>query len=125
MNQPAGKRKLPMAYSSNQTIIGPMLQSPPRCRDRALFVIVLVLVTLAWQSQVYAADATDTLFGTGAGASLTTGIDDSAFGYQALNMTTEGNFNTALGFQAVFSNTSGRSNTGTGYQALYNNTTGI
>ena len=73
---------------------------------------------------VQAADPTDTFYGTGALANVTTGTGDSAFGYNALNQDTIGNANTAIGSLALFSNTTGSVNTANGFQALFSNTTG-
>jgi hypothetical protein len=72
----------------------------------------------------------NTVEGTGALFSLTTGTDNTAMGFNALYHNTTGNWNTAYGYQALFSNTTGGTNTDAngstaiGFQALFSNTTG-
>ena len=66
----------------------------------------------------------NTLFGIGAGNSLTNGIDDVAIGYSAGSSSASGVNWTALGSKAGFSNTSGNSWTALGYKAGYLNATG-
>ena len=61
--------------------------------------------------------------GIGAGASMTTGHDNSAYGFDALNLTTTGIANTALGSVALKSNTTGGFNTAVGYGTLNRNST--
>ena len=70
------------------------------------------------------ADPTDTFYGTGALARVTTGVGDSAFGYFALNSDTDGSYNTASGTLTLLSNTTGDNNTASGFAALVSNTTG-
>src|SRR5229473_5258202 len=72
-------------------------------------VIALGFACVAFLGRAQAASEGDrgngnTIEGTGALASLTSG-----------------SYNTAMGLQALFSNTTGSSNTGTGVNALYNN----
>ena len=65
----------------------------------------------------------NTLGGTDAGASLTSGVKSTAFGKEALySMTGDGN-NSAFGYRAMFDCTGG-ANTGIGYQAAQELTTG-
>ena len=85
-----------------------------------LAVSVLELSIASWVS---AASATDTFYGTGAGANTTTGSADSAFGYNALNQNTTGEGNTAVGLIALFANISGIQNTAVGGDALQTSTT--
>jgi hypothetical protein len=85
-----------------------------------LGVSLVELSTVAW---VGAVSATDTFYGTGAGANTTTGSADSAFGYNALNQNTTGEGNTAVGLIALFSNISGIQNTAVGGDALQTCTT--
>jgi Chaperone of endosialidase len=72
----------------------------------------------------------NTVEGTGALFSLTTGADNTAMGFNALYHNTTGNWNTAYGYQALYSNTTGGTNTNAngstavGFQALFSNTTG-
>jgi hypothetical protein len=82
----------------------------------------------------------NTVEGSGALQSLTTGIHDTALGYQTLFLDTVGNYNTATGshalknnpadnntangFQALFFNTTGANNAATGWRALFSNTAG-
>src|SRR5262245_61864687 len=61
---------------------------------------------------------------TGALASNTTGIFNTAIGFNALGSNTTGNNNTATGLSALFSNTTGFNNTANGFQALVFNTAG-
>ncbi|MCL5114057.1 MAG: hypothetical protein M1372_02725, partial [Patescibacteria group bacterium] len=60
--------------------------------------------------------------GSGASASLGSGVFATALGYQALNALTTGSGNTAVGYQALISNTTGAQNTAVGYSALFANT---
>ena len=71
-----------------------------------------------------AAAQTNVKLGTGAGASISSGTNDTAIGAGALTTTTTGSFNTAVGSSALRKNTTGASNVGFGYQALYKNITG-
>ena len=63
-------------------------------------------------ASVQGADPSDTFYGTGALANVTTGFEDSAFGYDALNQNTTGSRNTATGAVALYSNTTGNSQHG-------------
>ncbi len=58
------------------------------------------------------------------GASIATGIHNSAVGNYALHDNNEGNYNSAIGNYALYSNTTGHNNSAMGYQALYSNTEG-
>ncbi len=80
--------------------------------------------SLLADSTVKGADPTDTFYGTGALANVTTGTGDSAFGYHALYSNTEGSASTANGTVALYHNTTGFYNTANGNNALYFNTTG-
>src|SRR5438477_11902120 len=60
--------------------------------------------------------------GTNAGASMTTGDDNSAYGFSALQKTTTGIGNTAIGSLALKSDIAGSHNTAVGYGALNYNT---
>lgn len=66
----------------------------------------------------------NTLTGTGAGNSLTTGTYNTFNGFNAGYTTNTGGYNAALGAQALYYNTSGTYNTAMGYNAASNNTTG-
>ncbi len=66
----------------------------------------------------------NTIVGSAAGASITSGTSNVAFGYQALTTITTVSGLTAVGYQALAANTSGTDNTALGYQALATNTTG-
>jgi Chaperone of endosialidase len=96
----------------------------PARRGHALFILVLVLGSLVGRTEIYAVNVTDTFYGIGALAHVTTGVRDSAFGYNALNQDTSGNANTAIGGYALFSNHTGSFNTASGDLALTSNTTG-
>jgi len=72
---------------------------------------------------VWGLDATDTLYGTGAGASLTSGINNTFIGYEAGFSTTSAGGNTFLGYHAGYDNTGPR-NTFIGGGAGANNTIG-
>ena len=84
----------------------------------------------------------NTLWGLGAGRSITTGINNigigaealaantvgalnTAIGYRALGLNISGNANTAIGLAALGTNTSGNGNTAIGLSALGENTTGV
>ena len=71
-----------------------------------------------------AAAQTNVKLGAGAGASISSGSNDTAIGAGALTTTTTGSFNTGLGSSALRKNTTGASNVGVGYQALYKNING-
>jgi trimeric autotransporter adhesin len=90
-----------------------------RAGSRAALSLLLTVGAIA-TSAVQA----NTLFGTGALASNTTGYYDTAFGDDALNLNTTGYDNAADGAFALNFNTTGHDNTGIGYGALYNNATG-
>lgn len=64
----------------------------------------------------------NTYYGEGAGASLTSGINNSFFGYHAGNKTDTGIYNTCIGFGAGEDNTGGECNTFVGMYAGYSNT---
>jgi len=64
----------------------------------------------------------NTVTGTGALGTNTTGVYNSAFGAYALRATTIGSSNTASGTYALYSNISGKCNTASGTYALYANT---
>jgi len=66
----------------------------------------------------------NTFYGTGAGASNTTGNYNSFFGYQAGNKNTTGSWNTFSGGGAGYYNTTGNSNTFSGRYAGYSNSIG-
>jgi len=68
---------------------------------------------------------TNTWYGQGAGASITSGTEDSFFGMRAGYNNTTGSNNSFLGNTAGYNNTTGNSNTLVGYQAGYSNTTGF
>lgn len=65
----------------------------------------------------------NTVVGSGAFNSNSTGLQNTAIGYQSLRNNT-GLYNTALGFQSAYSNTTGERNTAVGRQALRANSTG-
>ncbi len=83
-----------------------------------------VLGSFLADASVQGADPSDTFYGTGALANVTTGTNDSAFGYFALNQNTSGSDNTASGAYALYYNESGNDNAASGNYALYNNTIG-
>jgi hypothetical protein len=66
----------------------------------------------------------NTVVGSGALYSNTTGTNNTALGYQTLYSNTN-SFNTAVGFNALYSNTNGYYNNALGYQALSSNTNGV
>ena len=57
------------------------------------------------------ANAQNNEFGTGAGNSTTTGVNNTAYGHQALYFNTTGIYNAANGCYALYSNTTGIGNT--------------
>jgi hypothetical protein len=112
---------------------------------RAFLLIPLVLACFGFAPGVQAATEGDlgkgnTVEGSGALQSLTTGIHDTALGSLTLSSDTTGSYNTATGsqalrnntgddntadgFQALFFNTTGANNAATGWRALFHNTTG-
>jgi hypothetical protein len=68
--------------------------------------------------------AFNTLYGLGAGASITTGIGNAFIGSYAGYSNTSGNNNTFLGYRAAYYNNTGNYNTFLGYVAGYSNTGG-
>lgn len=110
-----------MSSATKQTM---QVRLRPGRMGQALLVIVLVLASLMWRSQVYAAaHVTDTFYGDGAGYSTTSeGAGDSAFGYRALFLNTTGDDNTATGYHALYNNRTGSNNTASGSYALETNT---
>src|SRR5205823_3133522 len=112
---------------------------------RGFLLTPLVLSCFGFALGVQAATEGDlgkgnTVEGSGALQSLTSGIHDTALGYQTLFLDATGNYNTATGsqalrnntadnntadgFQALVKNTTGGNNTATGWRALFHNTTG-
>jgi hypothetical protein len=67
---------------------------------------------------------TNTFYGIGAGAAITTGIDDTFIGVDAGYSNTTGLLNTFIGYRAGYWNTTGSSNTSLGNRAGFFNTTG-
>ena len=89
---------------------------------RFLLYPAVVCAALALPVKLGAADPTDFFIGSGAGASITTGVHDTGVGYTVLNKVTSGNDNTAFG-TAAMTFTTGRGNTAIGSFALQHNTT--
>lgn len=81
-------------------------------------------ICLFVSSTARAVDQTDTVVGTLAGASLTTGTSDTAVGYTALRFVTTGSQNTAVGRGALYGLQTTSGNTAVGYSALYSNAGG-
>jgi len=95
---------------------------------RGFLFIPLVLACFGFAPGVQAATEGDlgkgnTVEGSGALQSLTTGIHNTALGGLTLFLDATGNYNTATGSQALKNNTADN-NTADGFQALYFNTTG-
>jgi hypothetical protein len=91
--------------------------------SQLLIAMIVMVVSLAGRSEVYAIDPSNTFYGTGALANATTGVADSAFGYNALKNDSSGSWNTASGAFALQLNTTGNGNAASGYHALSYNTT--
>ena len=91
---------------------------------RWALLVMAVLGSMLSDASVQGADPSDTFYGTGALANVTTGFEDSAFGYDALNQNTTGSRNTATGAVALYSNITGNSNTASGDAALFSNSDG-
>lgn len=68
--------------------------------------------------------STNTVFGSNALLSNTTGASHTAIGINALRANTTGDSNTSVGFNSLFSNTTGSFNTAVGRNALNANVTG-
>ena len=66
----------------------------------------------------------NTFYGIDAGRDTTTGSQNTAIGPEALRKNTQGAGNVAIGNKALFYNTTSHANVAVGKQALYNNTTG-
>lgn len=103
--------------------------------------IILTAISLAFAATSALAQ-TNVVYGTNAGASLTTGVENTfignnsgrtattashntATGDSSMYSTTTGTFNCAFGDDALFSNTTGSYNYAFGYQALKANTGGV
>ncbi len=67
---------------------------------------------------------TNTVIGSGAMISNTTGYSNTAIGLYALNANTDGDSNIAIGESSLASNTTGYSNTAIGIHTLIQNSTG-
>jgi hypothetical protein len=67
----------------------------------------------------------NTVLGSSAFSSNTSGIDSVVLGYQALKNNTTGASNVAIGKDALLANTGGNNNIAIGRSSLLNNTTGI
>lgn len=63
--------------------------------------------------------------GSGSGASITTGTENSFFGVNSGNQTTSGSYNSFLGYEVGKNNTTGNYNTFLGNKTGYTNTTGL
>jgi trimeric autotransporter adhesin len=101
-------------------------QSIPR-EDEMLRVTVLALaivglMLLSGAGRSWAQE--NTMYGSGALASDTSGGYNSAFGYDVLFRNTTGGDNTAIGDRALYSNNIGYDNTAIGDRALFSNNTG-
>jgi formylglycine-generating enzyme required for sulfatase activity len=81
-------------------------------------ITTTALVAVALASSTVVRAQTVTKYGTNAGASVTTGIYDTAIGQSALQFATDGSYNTALGAIALKANVVGRRNTAIGYGTL-------
>ncbi|PYK96391.1 MAG: hypothetical protein DME32_17785 [Verrucomicrobia bacterium] len=100
------------------------------CRLLSL-VLVFLLVILA-SAKIASAQLNNTTNGpnavvtngTNAGASMTTGDDNSAYGFSALQKTKTGLGNTAVGSLSLKNNIAGSHNTAVGYSALTVDTAG-
>src|SRR5438067_13856599 len=99
------------------------------CRSasrRGLLLIPLSLVLILASADIASAQLNNTTNrpnaavtnGTSAGASMTTGDDNSAYGFSALRFTTTGLRNTALGSLTLRNNAAGNDNTAVGSRAL-------
>jgi hypothetical protein len=83
--------------------------------------ICISFFTLAFSSLAMAQSNTKT--GSGAGAKITTGVNNTANGFKALGSDISGSFNTSVGsFSMAFSN--GSNNTSVGFQSLFRNKSG-
>ena len=92
---------------------------------RTLSLLEGALVSVLLLASIPSTAQTNTLFGTGALASNTTGNGNTALGFQSLFSNTTGNGNTANGYYSLALNTTGYNNTANGVFALNYNTTGI
>ena len=130
------------AICYNRPVITSKNRSPLR---RSFVLIPLMLGCFALSPRAEALTegslgSGNTVEGSGALQSLTTGIHNTALGAQALFSDTTNSYNTATGsqalknnaadnntadgFQALFKNTTGENNAATGWRALFQNTTG-
>jgi Chaperone of endosialidase len=137
----SGKRRINPPGKRKNTIMNSLIQikrTTRRVSDAirlsplrlAFCLIALVSTCFALLPTAQAATEGDlgkgnTVEGSGALQSNTTGIHGTALGFQALFNNTTGNYNTATGSQALKSNTTGNFNKADGFQALLFNTTGF
>ena len=101
---------------AKQNPMKPIIQFQ-RC-SISLAVRSTVLILALASADIASAQVHNTKTGVNAGASITTGDEDTADGFSALQLTNTGSFNTAVGSLALQKNTAGINNTAVGYQAL-------
>ena len=77
---------------------------------KILFIFAGLLLTVS----VFSQWPYNTVYGTNALSSNTTGVANSAFGYNSLMLNTTGSDNTAVGYAAANSTTTGGANTALG-----------
>jgi len=92
------------------------------CSLIPLAVRSTALILALASANIASAQVHNTKTGVSAGASITTGDEDTADGFSALQLTNTGSFDTAVGSLALQKNTAGSSNTAVGYMALTLNT---
>jgi hypothetical protein len=90
---------------------------------KTMSLVIIVLFSL-WLPGSMGAEDTNHFCGEGAGASITTGLNETFLGDMAGYNTTSGLSNTFVGYLAGYSNTTGQYNMFSGYSAGYSNTTG-
>jgi hypothetical protein len=101
----------------------PMIQF--HCSLIPLAVRSTALILALAFANIASAQVHNTKTGVSAGASITTGDEDTADGFSALQLTNTGSFDTAVGSLALQKNTAGRyENNAFGDLAMENNTSG-
>lgn len=86
-------------------------------KTRELTFLAVAAMVLSGMGNAWAVDASNTLYGQGAGINISSGLHNSFFGLNAGLFTTSGSYNTFIGDGAGFSNTQAKYNTFVGYLA--------
>ena len=94
--------------------------------SKRILTCCLVLMFMAFAGSIWAGTegASNNFYGTGAGSSMSGGVDETFMGAYAGYKTTTGSDNTFLGYEAGYNNTDGYYNNFSGFEAGFSNTIG-